>query len=178
MQTELISPVPAADQPAYRALYESSFPASEKKPFSMIEEKTREGKMSMEGIYADGQLAGLLISILHPDAVLIDYLAIDPAFQSQHIGSQVLAQKFAAVEQPSVMVEIEKPSATEPDTVRRAAFYERSQMRPMDFDVNLFGVHMELWVYGEPVTFDSYQNLLVWATWEGAREHILELEHD
>lgn len=44
--------------------------------------------------------------------------------------------------------------------LRRKAFYLRNGMRPMDFQVDLFGVEMEILVHGERVSFEEYYSVL------------------
>lgn len=44
--------------------------------------------------------------------------------------------------------------------LRRKSFYLRNGMVPMDFQVDLFGVEMEILVYGESVTFEDYYSVL------------------
>mgnify|MGYP002472218171 CR=1 FL=1 len=78
-----------SEEAAYiEKLYESSFPSSEKKPFSWM----AEGNEQMNVVYAQGRLCGLLFTLENENSVLIDYLAIDPEFQGSGIGTKVLGQ--------------------------------------------------------------------------------------
>ena len=54
-------------------LYDSAFPASEKKPFSVILEKQKQGSVDILYLEEDGQFAGLAITAKKGDLVLLDY---------------------------------------------------------------------------------------------------------
>ena len=71
-------------------LYRSAFPKEERKPFSTIVKKYRQGIFDVWCICRDGKFSGIATTINHGDLILIDYLAISPACRSQGIGSAAL----------------------------------------------------------------------------------------
>lgn len=159
-----------------RALYESAFPRSEKKPFGMILRGRKKGNYEIFTLEnEDGEFQGLAITMLYRELVLLDYFAIEPGCRGGGAGSLALKALQQAYRGKKFLLEIESTLGTEegdesgkacPQSqeaslrLRRKAFYLRNGMRPMDFLVNLFGVEMELLTYECDVTFEEYHAIL------------------
>lgn len=144
-----------------RKLYEASFPKSEKKPFSFMLEKRKEGFFEILAIEdGQGEFCGLAIMMLAGGLALLDYLAIEPRCQGRGIGSGVLAQLGERYGKERIVVEIESTVGDGADNrgerLRRKDFYLRNGMVPMDFLVNLFGVEMEVLTFGSELAFEQY----------------------
>lgn len=161
-----------------RALYESAFPKSEKKPFRMILKGRQKGSYEIFALEGEaGEFLGLAITMCCGELVLLDYFAIEPEHREKGVGSQALkalqqrysGKKFLLEIESTVGLE-EKGQNTRDDNsaigadeaarrLRRKAFYMRNGMAPMDFLVNLFGVEMELMTYECSVTFEEYHTI-------------------
>ena len=158
-----------------RRLYEASFPRSEKKPFGFIMKKRKKGFFDVLSIEdGKGRFCGLVIMMLSGGRVLLDYLAIAPDSQGTGVGSRTLQELRERYGEERIVVEIESTlglgGADETKTamagngcmggadnrLRRKAFYLKNGMVPMDYEVVLFGVEMEVLTFGSELTFEQY----------------------
>lgn len=160
-----------------RLLYESAFPASEKKPFSLILEKRATGSVEIMTIEDEKKrFRGLLITILHKDMVLIDYFAIDEAYRGMGIGSDVLKHFTTRYAKKRVCLEIESTMSEQIEDyeikIRRKGFYWKNGLKPMGYLVDLFGVEMEIMSFKCEVSFEEYHEMLVHVYGEGIRDKI------
>lgn len=147
------------------ALYEEAFPASEKKPFEFILHKRETGNFEILEIVDDtGTFCGLAIMMLYKNLVLLDYFAISADCRGNGVGSAALKALQERYADRKFMLEIESTVGTVDSEkefrLRRKAFYLRNGLRPMDFCVDLFGVEMEILVYGESVNYEEYYSVL------------------
>ena len=159
-------------------LYRLAFPKEERKPFSTIVNKYRQGIFDVWCICRDGKFSGIATTINHDDLILIDYLAISPSCRSQGIGSaalRLLKEKYA---DKDLLLEIESVYEDHPEKamrLRRKAFYLRCGMKPMGVMINLFGVAMELMSFGRTITFPEYLSIYVDSTGKWIENHIHSL---
>lgn len=156
-------------------LYQSAFPASEKKPFSMIRSMQKKGKSDVWYCTEDGKFAGLVITINGPDKILLDYLAVAKKRRGQGIGSQMLKKMREQYDGKGVFLEIEIVDETAEnyeERRRRKQFYLKNGMTPMNVFVELFGVDMELLGFDCLLTFEEYHDFYRdnYNTW--AAEHV------
>lgn len=182
---QLKSATSAVQLKAIHALYEEAFPASEKKPFEFILQKRETGNFEILEIADEtGDFCGLAIMMLYQELVLLDYFAIAPERRGTGVGSTVLkalqekyvGRKFMLEIESTVGLNVEDaaesnvtgmslqvrelPASEKQARLRRKSFYLRNGMRPMDFQVELFGVEMEILVYGDNATFEEYYSIL------------------
>lgn len=158
-------------------LYEAAFPASEKKPFSLILEKRASGAVEILAIEDDKKrFRGLIITILYKDMVLIDYFAIDEESRGIGIGSDILKLFIARYAKKRVFLEIESTVSDLVEDydikIRRKAFYEKNGFASQEYLVNLFGVEMEIMSFKCEICFDEYQEMLVHVYGEGVRNKV------
>ena len=140
-------------------LYQSSFPASEKKPFSMIRTMCKKGKTDVWYCVENGKFAGLVITINGPDKVLLDYLAVHRKCRGQGVGSELLRQMRQQYTGKCVFLEIEtvtESAVNYEERKRRKKFYLSNGMTELGVLVELFGVEMELLGYDCRLTFEEY----------------------
>ncbi|MCI8484356.1 MAG: GNAT family N-acetyltransferase [Lachnospiraceae bacterium] len=144
-------------------LYLSAFPAQERKPFSLLVQKSLEGIVELLAIEDEKNgFLGLAITVLHKNLVLLDYFAIDPKLRGQNIGSQtlrLLKERYASKE---LILEIEdprEPSPNQAERIRRKSFYLKNEMKVMPYPVDLFGVKMLILTCGRSVSFPEYHEI-------------------
>lgn len=165
-----------------RALYEAAFPKSEKKPFSMMKRLQRKGNMEFLCVEdEEGCFLGLAIMLLCGELALLDYFAILPEHRGKNVGSQALAALQQRYRDKKFLLEIESTAGLEAggdgsdcktaaaetiklpenaaERLRRKAFYLRNGMTPIDFNVDLFGVEMEILTHGKDVSFEEYYSI-------------------
>lgn len=153
--------IKAADNTEIKQVYElymEAFPKEERKPFELMEQKVKEGKMEILAIEEDG-FAGLAITVLYEDRVLLDYFAIAPDYREKGIGGKALQMLKERYKEKCFFLEIELIDEKAPNNaerIRRKAFYQRNGMKEVGVKVCLFGVEMELLTAQKPLTFESY----------------------
>lgn len=160
---ELVNAADAGLIEKVRELYLSAFPKEEQKPFSLLEDKSKDGSVEILAIKNnDGQFAGLAITACHKDLAMLDYFAVAPHHRQGGIGSralQALKEKYAGrrflLEIESTRVRAENHEQRQ----RRKAFYLKNGMTEAPFAVNLCGVEMEIMISGQDVTFNDYIGL-------------------
>lgn len=157
-------------------LYLASFPAAERKPFSIIARMYRAGRSDVWCICRDERILGLATTVNGDNLILLDYFAVDTRFRGQGIGSEALAmlqQIYAGV---GLFVEIEstrEPAPNHPQRLRRRDFYRRGGMEPLEVYADVFGVKMELMGSRCQLDFEGYHHFYAahYSPW--AAEHIL-----
>ena len=160
-------------------LYQSAFPANEKKPFSMIRSMQKKGRSDVWYCEDDGKFAGLVITINGPEQILLDYLAVAKNRRGQGIGSKILQKMREQYAGKGVFLEIEivdEKAENYEERKRRKQFYLANGMTPMNVFVELFGVNMELLGFDCYLSFEEYhdfyrENYNAWAA-----EHVKKAE--
>ncbi len=141
-------------------LYDTAFPADEKKPWQMILDKRREGFTEIYAIVSDdGEFLGEMIAVKSENIVLLDYFAISPDHRGNGIGSEALKLLFDKYSGSRVVIEIEScyvPCGNSEQRKKRKDFYLRAGMNDDGVRVKLFGVEMELMSFGEAIDFNEY----------------------
>jgi len=158
-------------------LYQSAFPANEKKPFSMIRSMQKKGKTDVWYCEQNGTFAGLVITINGADKVLLDYLAVAKNRRGQGIGSEILKQMRAKYAGKGVFLEIElvtEKAENYEERKKRKQFYLSNGMKEMQTFVELFGVDMELLGFDCCLTFEEYHDFYRENYNEWAAEHVKE----
>lgn len=147
-----------------KKLYEKAFPLIERKPFSLIQKKCSEGSMELFSIEDECGFAGLAVTILHRDMVLLDYFAIAPERRGKGAGSKALVLIQQQYADKRLLLEIENTEGAadnQDERLRRKAFYLRHGMSAMPFHVSLFGVEMEILCHNCEITFPEYHDIFV-----------------
>lgn len=143
-------------------LYEKAFPACERKPFSVLLKKREEKSVEILYLRKDEAFAGLAITALWGDLVLLDYFAVAGERRGGGIGSEALGLLLERYKNKRLILEIESTEAKAPDhdmRVRRKAFYHRNKMSDLPFTVLLFGVEMEMLSNQRDIAFGEYWEL-------------------
>ena len=158
-------------------LYQSAFPANEKKPFSMIRAMQKKGKTDVWYCEEDGRFAGLVITINGPDKILLDYLAVAKNRRGQGFGSTILKKMREQYAGKGVFLEIElvtEEAENFEERKRRKQFYLSNGMTEMHTYVKLFGVDMELLSFDCSLNFEEYHDFYRQNYSEWAAEHVKE----
>lgn len=142
-------------------LYQTTFPASEKKPFSIIRSMNKKGKSDVWYVQNRGKFAGFVITINGDDIILLDYLAVASHMRGKGIGSIILQKMRKLYIGKGVFLEIEtvlEKADNIEERKRRKQFYLQNGMTEMHVLANLFGVNMELLGFDCILDFEGYQN--------------------
>lgn len=176
MESITLIPLTPDRLPAYTALYEDSFPPSERKPMDYM--LTGEKAAAFEALVVatpDHPVAGLVITVTDGHLTMLDYLAVSPALRGGGIGHAVLPllrERIHAAGGGPLFLEIETPPplciprdpCPNPDQrVRRKAFYRSAGLVETGVRAFIYGSDMELLAYpadAPAVTFEGYDALL------------------
>ena len=143
-----------------KTLYKRSFPKCERKPFAMILRSCAEQKGEIYAVYKNAKFVGLCVSLISSGAVLIDYLAILPKFQSQKIGSAVLLKIMQIYSEKTIFCEIESTenlqNSLNSAKFKRKKFYFSNGLFSTGIKISLWGVKMELLSSAKNAKFDEY----------------------
>lgn len=140
-------------------LYISAFPASERKPFSIIRKMYRQGKGQVLCIRERGHFCGMITTILSPELILLDYFAVEKQFRGKGLGTTALKAYLQECSGTGVFLEIESTRESGPGAEareKRKRFYIHCGLEPMDVYANVFGVPMELLGRDCKLDFDGY----------------------
>ena len=164
------------DRPAYEALYESSFPASERKDLDYMLTGDKAAAYEVLAVSTpDCPVAGMVINVTHGELTMLDYLAISPDLRGQGLGHAVLpmvrdrvkekngGRFFLEIETPPPACIPRDPCDNAEQRVRRKAFYASVGMVETGVRAFIYGNDMELLAFPEDaaaVTFEGYDALL------------------
>lgn len=191
-----LTPANTAEQiTQIKTLYMEAFPKAERKPFSLIIEKSRDGSadiLSIESQTTESQtiksqatesrtkFVGEAILAKDGDLVLLDYFAIAPGMRNCGAGSRALELLLQRYQKYRFFLEIESTVHAAPDSdrrLRRKDFYLRNGMACMDYLVSLWGVEMEILTNGCTVSYQEYYSLYEHLYGSRIKERIRLLEN-
>ena len=171
-----LQPLRAADRPVYESLYESSFPASERKELDYMITGERASAYEVLRISTPAvRVAGMVITVTHGDLTMLDYFAVSPDLRGQGIGHAVLplirdrvrerggGHFFLEIETPPPLCILRDPCANPEQRARRKAFYLSAGLVETGVRAFIYGNDMELLAFpedAEAITFDGYDTLL------------------
>lgn len=161
-------------------LYRKAFPASERKPFSIILNMYRKGKTDLWCICNGRQFAGFASTVNGGSLILLDYFAVSPNHRGCGIGTEALLQLIKHYSGLGLFVEIENtapPGTDQSQRIRRKEFYLQCGMKDLKVTANVFGVSMELLGVNCQLDFPAYKDFYrtYYSPW--AAEHIQPYTH-
>ena len=145
------------------ALYETAFPVSEKKPFSMIVSGQDTGLVEILAVEEDDRFLGLAIMAKAGDRVLLDYFAIADEVRGCGFGSAALQALQKKYEGMRIIIEIESTSCVDEKEhflrTRRKKFYLRNGFTMLPYEIDLWGTEMEMLSNGLPCPYEEYLDI-------------------
>lgn len=151
------------DLPFVKQLYVSAFPANERKPFSLLRRRQRQGRSEILVVREGVEPLGFMVTVEHLDMVMLDYFAIRPDVRGRGAGKAAFALLQESCTAERLFLEIERPmpgAENLRERERRKAFYLQSGMQESGIFVHIFGTNMELMHASAPVSFEEYCALL------------------
>lgn len=161
MRIHLKRPHSITDWVRLWGVYMEAFPASERKPFSMIVKMWRAGRTDVWCLMEGSGFRGLAITINSPHVVLLDYFAISRECRGKGVGHEALKSLLAHYGDRGVFLEIEDPELPGKDQSlrqRRKAFYLSCGLEELGVKAVLFGVPMEILGTRCSMTFAGYRD--------------------
>ncbi|MGI6096002.1 MAG: GNAT family N-acetyltransferase [Lachnospiraceae bacterium] len=141
-----------------KKLYLSAFPVQERKPFWIIKNRAQQGTMEILRLEKNG-FAGLAITVLYQDYVLLDYFAIDASRRGEGLGTEAIRLLQKRYADKKFFLEIEAPdptAANQAQRVSRKNFYLRNGLVYQNLTVKVYGVVMEILTTGFSLSASSY----------------------
>jgi ribosomal protein S18 acetylase RimI-like enzyme len=157
-----LSPAKKSDWISIKQLYREAFPRAERKPLWLIRKLLRQKKMEVLAVSKNGVFAGLAMTILHHDFVMLEYFAVLSHLRGHGIGGQAfdLLQKQHHGKKLILDVELlDENAPNQAQRIRRKEFYHRHGMKDTGLAVRIFGVAEEILSNGCAVTFADYQDI-------------------
>lgn len=146
-----------------KRLYEQSFPAEERKDFSLLLEKQKKGVLEILSVMGEEEeFLGLAITISWEDMTLLDYFAVCPDVRGKGIGSRAFALLKDRYRDRIFLLEVENPGKAAKNSlqrIRRKEFYLRNGMIQIPFLVEIAGVEMEVLTEAPDLTFEKYRRI-------------------
>ena len=124
------------------ALYETAFPASEKKPFSMIVSGQGTGLVEILSLEENNRFLGLAIMAKAGDRVLLDYFAIADEVRGHGAGSAALQALRERYQGMRIIIEIESTKCEDEEELAL-----------------LWGTEMEMLSNGQPCPYEEYLDI-------------------
>lgn len=156
-------------------LYLEAFPAAERKPITMILQKSRQGKTDIWCLDRGGKFMGLGITINGPQLVLLDYFAVQKDCRGQGVGAKALDLLQRQYSDRGFFLEIEstlEPAPNAQQRARRKRFYLSCGMQELGTTAKLFGVNMELLGVRCRLDYDGYRQFYAENYSQWAADHI------
>ena len=110
------------------ALYETAFPASEKKPFSMIVSGQGTGLVEILSLEENNRFLGLAIMAKAGDRVLLDYFAIADEVRGHGAGSAALQALRERYQGMRIIIEIESTKCEDEEELALRTRREKSSI--------------------------------------------------
>ena len=123
----------AADLAAIEQVYRTSFPPEEQRPWEKIVAPDVPGRPLLQGIYADGVIAGLVTTWVFPGFTYVEHLAVSPAIRGGGTGAAVLEILKKTTGESPLLLEVEPESDSDPMPARRIGFYRRNGFEIIDY---------------------------------------------
>ena len=167
-----LMPLTEHDLSTYTALYEASFPASERKELDYMLKGPHASAYDVLVISTpDHPVAGMVITVTHGGLCMLDYFAVSPDLRGRGIGTAVLplirqisrGHFFLEIETPAPYCDPRDACPNPEQRVRRKAFYLSAGMVETGVRAFIYGNDMELLAFpedAEAVTFEGYDALL------------------
>lgn len=125
MNVELTTVITPDDLSFLHKLYDESFPAEERREWSLIESPAIAGCPTLLAIIADGHLAGMLTLWNFDRFSYVEHFVVAPAFRGKGVGSEAMRQLIEKIGNRPLVVEIEPPTVDRPETLSRRDFYSK-----------------------------------------------------
>lgn len=142
-------------------LYESAFPAEEKKAFSLL--LRQQADVDLLVIEEAGKFCGFFSLILYKDIVAVDYFAVSEQMRGAGVGSGALALLQELFPGRRIMLEIETPDESAGNARQRfvrQAFYERNGFSLTGLRAQVKTCDYTLMEYGGAVSMEEYLEIV------------------
>ena len=147
------------------SLYLSAFPAAERVPFSLLQEKRDEGLVNIFAIESEeGAFNGMAVTMEWEDMPLLGYFAVSSDRRGGGIGSEAFRLLKDLFTDKRFFLEVESTSV-ESDNAKereeRKIFYYRNGMEDTSLTVLLKGVEMDILTRSCRISYEDYRRFYI-----------------
>ncbi|MBS6396444.1 MAG: GNAT family N-acetyltransferase [Clostridiales bacterium] len=142
-----------------KEIYLEAFPKHERKPFFVIKNAHRKGKLQVITAIERGKLSGFIMAIPYLDMVMVDYLAISSKVRSKGIGSRLLqevCQRFSGKKILLLIEQIDENAENYEQRISRKKFYLKNGFSSSDIFTTGASGNMEILYQGTPPSIERY----------------------
>ncbi len=138
----------------YNTFMVKDFPPDELKPLNLLLKMVENGLCTYYALFSGQEVLSYFGLCVKGGYALVDYLAVNPNYRGQGIGTKTLTYLKQAAKNNIILVECEDTAAA-PNSAelsirnRRIAFYERAGFKLCGVKSKLFGVDYLLLTYPE-----------------------------
>jgi ribosomal protein S18 acetylase RimI-like enzyme len=106
-----------------KLLYESSFPAYERREWTSVLQLLEEPRMQIEAFLEEEQFLGFMILWMFDQWLFLEHFAVEQGYRRKHIGQTVLKYLIDKADNRLIL---ETELATDESALQRIRFYERA----------------------------------------------------
>lgn len=146
----------------FKNLYYKAFPKEERRAMFILWLASKFGRIDVFTLEKYNDFVGLLVTAKDRDLVWVDYLAINPKFRGQGLGSETLERLKDFYDDKRIFLEVETP-LDEVDNyhqrLKRIEFYKHNGFKPSGLRVNCFDCDFTILSYNGKVKYQEYINI-------------------
>ena len=155
------------EYPQIIALYESSFPETERIPTEILLKKSGQGIADFFAYYDKDRLVGFSFATVSDQAVFLIYLTVEPNLRSKGYGSMILKQIVEAHSPKGIMLNVEpldQKAENYEQRLKRLRFYTNNGFRESGYQLIDHGDHYSILTtvtpFSEPVYRSAVDRLI------------------
>ena len=147
-----------------RQLFVTAFPREERPPMWMMTRRCHQGKAEFSAVLDGDRFVGLTYVIGNDSVKTLMFLAIAEDARDGGYGSEILRCVHEKYGDTKIFLNIEPLDKDAPNyeqRCRRKAFYNRNGLDLLDYQVREAGGTYEMLTYGEDVTKQEYEEVMI-----------------
>ncbi len=158
----MLTAVERGQWPQVKELYQTAFPKAERKPFWMVRNAVRRGKVQLLTVAEDNGLAGFIAVIPYGDMLMVDYLAVAESQRGRGTGSAILQELEQRCPGKRIVLLIERPeegAVNQSQRLARRRFYLKNGFDATGLFMRGVSGAMEILSRGGRITAGEYMSL-------------------
>ena len=149
------------EYPQIAALYESSFPETERLEMDILLKKTDQDTADFSAYYDSGRFVGFTFASVSDEAVFLVYLAVETTLRSRGYGGMILKQIAEAHSPKGIMLNVEpldKEAENYEQRLKRLRFYTDNGFRESGYQLTDHGDQYSILTTIIPFSESAYRS--------------------
>lgn len=145
-----------------REIYKEAFPKSEQKPFFLLKQDAKKGKVTILVAEEEGKVVGFIVTIPYKNMIMVDYLAVSSKIRSRGTGSLLLQEVCRKFSTNKILLLIEKLDDSAENIqqrISRRKFYLKNGFESANYYASIGKGIMEILDYNGTVTQEEYLDI-------------------